>query len=123
VITTVPTADRQKATVLVRIAFDALDPRILPDMGVKVAFLQVADGADEAEPTARVVIPVSAPRSSNGDRVVFVITEDRIERRVVTLGAIDDEWIEVLSGLAAGERIVADGPLDLKDGDRVVAAG
>jgi RND family efflux transporter MFP subunit len=122
VITTVPTADRQKATVLVRIAFDALDPRILPDMGVKVAFLQDVDGSDEARSVARIVVPASAPRSVNGSRVVFVIKQDRHERRPVTLGAVDGEWIEVLTGLAVGERIVVDGPPDLTDGDRVAAA-
>ena len=120
VITTVPTADRQKATVLVRIGFEKLDPRILPDMGVKVAFLQAAEQPDAAAPTARVVIPASAPRGSNGGQVVFVIRNDHVERRAVSLGAVDGDVVEVISGLSAGERIVIDAPPGLVDGDRVV---
>ena len=120
VITTVPTADRQKATVLVRIGFEKLYPRILPDMGVKVAFLQAAEQPDAAAPTARVVIPASAPRGSNGGQVVFVIRNDHVERRAVSLGAVDGDVVEVISGLSAGERIVIDAPPGLVDGDRVV---
>jgi len=119
VITVVPTADRQKATVLVRIGFDQLDPRILPDMGVKVAFLESADRAAAAAP-ARLVMPTSARRTINGTTVVFVIQNDRVERRAVTLGAVDGDVVEVTAGLSAGERVVTDGPADLTDGDRVV---
>ena len=123
-IPTVPTAGRQKATVLVRIAFERLDSRILPDMGVKVAFLQAAEPPDAAgPPAARVVIPASVPRASNGSQVVFVIKDDRVERRAVSLGAVDGDLVEVVSGLVAGERIVIDGPQDLADGDRVVVTG
>ncbi len=122
VITVVPTADRQKATVLVRIGFDRLDPRILPDMGVKVAFLKAGEpqAVDAAPPRATLVIPRAAARAAQGGDVVFVIHEDRVERRAVKLGAADGDQIEVLSGLTAGERIVVDGPPDLADGDRVV---
>jgi len=124
VITTVPTADRQKATVLVRIGFEQLDPRILPDMGVKVAFLQAGNEPAASErPAARVVIPASAPKPSNGSQVVFVIKDDHVERRAVSLGAVDGDLVEVVSGLVAGERIVIDGPQDLADGDRVVVTG
>ena len=123
VITVVPTADRQKATVLVRIGFDRLDPRILPDMGVKVAFLKAGEpppqGADAAA-RATLVIPRAAARAAQGGDVVFVIRDDRVERRAVKLGAADGDEIEVVSGLAAGERIVVDGPPDLADGDRVI---
>ncbi len=121
VITTVPTADRIKATVLVRIAFEQLDPRILPDMGVKVAFLETAEEPDAAgTPGTRLVVPTAAPRASNGGQVVFVIKDDHVERRAVSLGAIDGDVVEVVSGLSAGERIVVDGPSDLADGDRVI---
>ena len=124
VITTVPTADRQKATVLVRIGFDALDPRILPDMGVKVAFLQADETPVTSDtPATRVIIPASAPKPSNGAQVVFVIKDDHVERRAVSLGAVDGDMVEVVSGLTAGERIVVDGPPDLADGDRVVVTG
>jgi len=119
VITMVPTADRQKATVLVRIAFDALDPRILPDMGIKVAFLGA--GTPEAVAAAPVTIGRNALRTEGGSQVVFVVTGDgRVERRALRVGATKDDRIEVVSGLAAGEKIVTDPPPALKDGDRVV---
>ncbi len=124
VITTVPAADRQKATVLVRIAFERLDPRILPDMGVKVAFLKAAapapTGAAPAPSRVRLFIPRAAARAAGTGHVVFVIRGDRVERRAVTLGPAEGDQVEVLGGLAAGERIVVDGPPDLADGDRVV---
>jgi HlyD family secretion protein len=119
VITTVPTADRQKATVLVRIAFDKLDPRILPDMGIKVAFL----GADTpaAVTAAPVTIVKSALRTDLGSQVVFVVTgESRVERRALRVGSAKDDRIEVVSGLLPGEKIVLDPPAALKDGDTVV---
>ncbi len=119
VITTVPTADRQKATVLVRIAFNALDPRILPDMGIKVAFLGAETPAAVA--AAPVTIAKSAVRTDAGSQVVFVVTPDsRVERRALRLGPAKDDRIEVASGLTPGEKIVLEPPVALKDGDRVV---
>jgi HlyD family secretion protein len=119
VITVVPTADRQKATVLVRIAFDKLDARMLPDMGVKVAF----QGSETAAPAAAlpVTIPKAALRTDGGSQVVFVVTGDgRLERRALRVGTAKDDRVEVVSGLTPGERIVIEGPVGLKDGDRVV---
>ncbi len=119
VITTVPAADRQKATVLVRIAFDRLDPRILPDMGIKVAFLGAETPAAAA--AAPVTIAKSAVRTDGGSQVVFVVSGDtRVERRALRLGPAKDDRIEVVSGLAPGEKIVLEPPAALKDGDRVV---
>jgi multidrug efflux pump subunit AcrA (membrane-fusion protein) len=120
VITTVPSADRQKATVRVRIAFERLDPRILPDMGVKVAFLG-AEGGAQPRPAARLVVPLAAVRRERGEGAAFVLVlrEDRVERRAVRLGATAGQDAEVLSGLVAGERVVVEGPADLGDGDRV----
>jgi RND family efflux transporter MFP subunit len=119
VITTVPTADRQKATVRVRIGFDALDPRILPDMGVKVSFLSERRPADTAAPRTKLVVPSSAVRTADGRSIVFVLHDDRIERRAIGAGAAVGDQVEVLSGLAAGERVVVDGPQTLQDGDKV----
>jgi RND family efflux transporter MFP subunit len=119
VITMVPTADRQKATVLVRIAFDKLDPRILPDMGIKVSFL----GAETAGALAAmpVTIPKNALRTDGGSQVVYVVAGDnRAERRAIRVGPARDDRIEVVSGVSAGEKIVLDPPAALKDGDRVV---
>jgi RND family efflux transporter MFP subunit len=134
VIIMVPTADRQKATVLVRIAFDPstssgsprapsrgdrLDPRILPDMGIKVAFLGTETAATKSEPP--VTIPNGAVRTDGGSRVVFVVSGgDRAERRALRVGVTREDRVEVLSGLAPGERIVLDPPATLKDGARIV---
>jgi HlyD family secretion protein len=121
VITTIPSADRQKATVLVRIAFDKLDPRILPDMGVKVAFLET-DRAAPASQSARaeILVPRAAVRQDGGRDVVFVVQNGRVERRAVRLGAARGDASVVLAGLEAGEQVVVEGPSELKAGMRVV---
>jgi RND family efflux transporter MFP subunit len=120
VITTIPSADRQKATVRVRIAFDQLDPKILPDMGVKVSFLREEGPAGASQPAApRALVPKVAIRTVDGKQVVFVVHEDRIERRAVAVGLQQGEQIEVVSGVSPGERVVVDGPQTLKDGDKV----
>ena len=120
VITTVPTADRQKATVLVRIGFKALDPRILPDMGVKVTFLREA--GDPTAPVAQAVslIPRSAVRTDSSQGYVFVVRQDTVERRAVRTGGTDGDRLEVLAGVAAGDRVVVSPPPALADGVRVV---
>jgi RND family efflux transporter MFP subunit len=124
VITTIPTADRQKATVKVRLAFEQLDPRILPDMGVKVAFLsdEPAEKAGAATPARpEILVPKAAVRQENGKDVVYVLAAggDRVERRAVRLGPGQGDQAVVTSGLAESDRVVIEGPTDLKDGDRV----
>jgi RND family efflux transporter MFP subunit len=127
VITTVPSADRQKATVRVRIGFarekpgEALDPRILPDMGVKVSFFNEKDAvaAQSEAPRAKLMMPKSAVRTADGTTYVFVVQGDRVERRAVKVGNAQAEQIEVLSGLSAGDRVVVEGPETLADGARV----
>jgi RND family efflux transporter MFP subunit len=106
VINIVPTADRQKATVRVRIAFEQLDPRILPDMGIKVRFLEErATGV--AAPAQKARVP-SAAIARDGERAfVWVVANDKLERRAVTLGAERDAAVVIDSGLKAGERVVA----------------
>ena len=119
VITTVPTADRQKATVLVRIGFKKLDPRILPDMGVKVNFLREA--GDTTTPAARptALVPKAAVRTANGESVVFVLTGETVERRAVKTGGTDADRVEVLAGLRAGDRVVVSPPATLATGSKV----
>jgi HlyD family secretion protein len=124
VIMPVPTADRQKATVKVRIAFEALDPRILPDMGVKVAFLndeknepQAGAGAAPVKPA--VEIPKAAVRKDGERDVVLVVKDGKVERRAVGLGSTSGDDVTVLSGLSGGEQVVIEGPADLKDGAAV----
>jgi RND family efflux transporter MFP subunit len=122
VITLVPTADRQKATVLVRVGFDALDPRILPDMGVKVRFLreEAAAGAAGAAPArGTVLVPKTAIKTTGTETAVFVIRGQVVEQRAVKTGGTDGDRVEVLSGLQSGERVVAPVPDILKDGAAV----
>jgi RND family efflux transporter MFP subunit len=119
VIATIPSADRQKATVKVRIGFEQLDPRILPDMGVKVSFLSERPASAAAAARPRLLLPKAAIRSSDGRSVVFVTHDDRVERRAVSVGSTVGDETEVLSGVSAGERVVVDGPPTLKDGDKV----
>ena len=107
VIATIPAADRNKATVRVRIAFLQRDPRILPDMGVKVAFL---DDSEPAQSTANVQPGVLVPRPSlreeGGARYIWVVADGVLERRAVDAGATQRNEVRVIRGLAAGERVV-----------------
>ncbi len=113
--TVIPTADRQKATVKVRIAFDALDPKILPDMGVKVAFL---GEAEDAVPAGRALVPKTAVGEADGAAFVFLVEDGKARRREVRAGAEHGADREVLSGLAPGEKVVANAA-GLAEGDRV----
>jgi RND family efflux transporter MFP subunit len=118
--TVIPTADRQKATVKVRISFDKLDPRILPDMGVKVAFLgeeQPRDKTKAAE--AKALIPKSAIRNEAGKPIVFSVRENKLERRAVSVGAEHGNDVEVIAGVAPGDTLVVRGPESLHDGQAV----
>jgi RND family efflux transporter MFP subunit len=120
VITTIPAADRQKATFKVRIGFDELgDPRILPDMGVKVSFQAGDRAAEGAAEAPRLLVPRSSVRAEGGGGVVFVVRGDRVERRAVSLGGTAGDRVEVVAGLRAGERVVVEPPEGLADGDRV----
>src|SRR3954452_16834364 len=148
VITTVPAADRQKATVLVRIGFDAstprdargragrgrsagsgssratsgedkLDPRILPDMGVKVTFLREDEAADAAAPRAVPLVPKTAVKSEGGQSYAFVVVNGVAERRKVTTGGADGDRMEVTAGWTPGERVVVAPPADFAAGAKV----
>jgi RND family efflux transporter MFP subunit len=121
VITTIPAADRQKATVLVRIGFDELDPRMLPDMGVKVTFLRPAGaGADAAAVQPVTLAPRAAIRAEGGASVAFVLRGEAVERRAITTGGMDGDRVEVVAGLQPGDRVVLSPPEALADGQLVV---
>jgi RND family efflux transporter MFP subunit len=121
VITTIPAADRQKATVLVRIGFDELDPRMLPDMGVKVTFLRPAGaGADAAAVQPVTLAPRAAIRAEGGASVAFVLRGEAVERRAITTGGMDGDRVEVVAGLQPGDRVVLSPPEALTDGQLVV---
>jgi RND family efflux transporter MFP subunit len=117
--TVIPTADRQKATVKVRVSFDKLDPRILPDMGVKVAFLSDEPVKKSGGPVARAIIPKSAVRTDSGKTVVLILKDNKLERRAVGLGAERGNDVEVMAGIEPGDRVVVRGAADLREGQTV----
>jgi len=120
VIAVVPTADRQKATVLVRIGFKDLDPRILPDMGVKVTFLREADQAATPVAQAVTLVPQGAVKTDNGSTFVFLISGQTVERRAIKTGGTDGNRVEVVAGLKGGDRVVIAAPPELVAGKEIV---
>jgi RND family efflux transporter MFP subunit len=123
VIAVIPTADRSKATVKVRVGFKSRDSRILPEMGARVSFLGEAGKSAGGASEAGVVLPPEAVRQSadagQSAGVVFVLHDDTVERRVVKLGAHNDDGQTVLSGLAPGERVAIGDFSKLADGAHV----
>ncbi|MGH8028972.1 MAG: efflux RND transporter periplasmic adaptor subunit [Arenimonas sp.] len=123
VIAIIPTADRAKATVKVRIALNSRDPRIVPDMGVRVSFLEPHKAADANAPVApRVSIPATAVRQDGTQDIVFVLVDERVERRAVRLGNQQGDHQLVLAGVSAGEAVIVQPPAGLRDGDKVRVA-
>src|SRR5215472_14812206 len=117
--TVIPTADRQKATVKVRISFDKLDPRILPDMGVKVAFLSNEPPAAKTKTEAKALIPNSSVHIEEGKPVVFLVKGGKVERRAVSVGREHGGDIEVMAGVSPGDTVVVKSAETLKDGQAV----
>ena len=120
VINIVPTADRQRATVKVRIGFDQLDPRILPEMGIKVRFLeQDASSPLAAADNAKAFIPAAAILKSNGAAYVWLVKDNALTRQAIKTGTERTGTVAVLAGVAPGEQ-VALGALDqFKEGQKV----
>lgn len=112
--TIIPTADRQKATVKVRIAFAGLDPRILPDMGVKVSFLSGEDAAPKSR--VRALVPRQAVREMGSQQVVFQYQEGKLALRSVKLGEKRVSEIEILEGISPGDKVVVSDLSKLRDG-------
>jgi RND family efflux transporter MFP subunit len=120
VIAVIPTADRSKGTVTVRIALDQKDARILPEMGVRVAFLDGTPGVGGAVPKiAGAALPPAAVQSSGAAGVVFVIHNSTVERRAVKLGTADGGRVVVLAGVTPGERVAIGDFALLKDGAEI----
>ncbi|HLQ66189.1 MAG TPA: efflux RND transporter periplasmic adaptor subunit [Candidatus Limnocylindrales bacterium] len=120
----VPTADRQKATVLVKVTFDKLDGRVLPEMGAKVTFLEDAAGSGGAAAGARVAsaavtIPKGAVAERDGRAVVFVAEGGRAALRSIMPRPYGSDKVVVSGGLAPGESVVLDPPVPLADGSRI----
>lgn len=121
VINIVPTADRQKATVRVRIGFDVLEPRILPDMGVKVSFLEDRKEGEAVAAAARpsVRIPSGAISKDGDTSFVWRVHDGEVERVAVRTGGERDGQVEVISGLNAGDVVVAQPVEGLSEGASV----
>ena len=118
VIAIIPTADRQKATVKVRVAFDQLDERILPDMGVKVSFRS----AEIEQPSAKsssVVVPKAAVQSADNRDIVWVIRDGKTERRAVTIAQTVGDESTIAAGLSGGEKVIINPPAGLTEGSHV----
>ncbi|HJR74347.1 MAG TPA: efflux RND transporter periplasmic adaptor subunit [Luteimonas sp.] len=120
VIAIIPAADRGKATVKVRIAIKQKDPRIVPDMGVKVSFLETAKPAAAQQPQG-VRVAAAAIAQREGKDVAFVVNDkgDAVEQAEVKLGRAMGDDRQVVSGLSPGETVVLDPPPAMKDGDRI----
>jgi RND family efflux transporter MFP subunit len=116
VIAIIPTADRQKSTVKVRVGFNQLDPRILPEMSVKVGFHETAPAAAAGR---AVLVPKNSVQSEAGREIVFVVQNGKAERRAVTLAETQGEDVVLSAGVTGGERIVINPPAGLADGAAV----
>jgi len=116
VIAIIPTADRQKATVEVRVGFDALDSRILPDMGVKVAF---QDGTAETADRAPILVPGTAVQQDDGKSYVWLAANGIAERRAVATAGRRGPDVVISAGLAAGDRVIVNLPKGLENGARI----
>jgi RND family efflux transporter MFP subunit len=117
VIAIIPSADKSKATVKVRIALDRKDPRIIPQMGVRVSFLEKADQG--VKPLPGVLVPKSAVVQRDGKDVVFAVKDGRAARTAVTTGADFSDLKQVTQGLSAGAEVVTTPAAELKDGEKV----
>jgi RND family efflux transporter MFP subunit len=122
VIAIIPTADRSKATVKVRVGFKQKgDPRVLPDMGVRVSFLSAAPTpGTENSPKPGVLVPAEAVQTNGENGVAWVIRDDKLERRALKLGARNGNNVTVMAGLSAGERVAVGDSAKFKDGVKVV---
>jgi multidrug efflux pump subunit AcrA (membrane-fusion protein) len=117
--TIIPSADRQKATVKVRVSFIKLDPRILPDMGIKVTFLGAEEKKQAGADAAVILIPQSAVHDEDGKKIVFLVKDDKTERRAVTLGGTRGTSTEIIAGVTVGDTVVVKAPANLRDSQSV----
>ena len=114
VIAIIPTADRQKSTVKVRVGFVQLDPRILPDMSVKVSFLETTNAS--AATVNAVLVPKTAVQNQNGSDVVFLLHNGHAERCAVSVSDTQGDDSVLRAGVTVGEKVIVNAPAGLKDG-------
>ncbi len=121
VIATIPTADRSKATVKVRIAIKPKDPRIIPEMGARVAFLSDAPSTSPQAATARsaVTVPAEAVQTAGDTSIVYLVHDSAVERRAVRLGAKTDSAQTIVAGLDAGSLVAIGDLTKLSDGVKI----
>jgi RND family efflux transporter MFP subunit len=119
--TVIPTADRQKATVKVRITFDKIQDFILPDMGIKVSFLEDEEKKKPGDAAAKPVATLTqdALRDDGSQKIVYLLKDDHAERRAVTVGKAHGTDVEILAGLNPGDTVIVKPPATLKDGEAV----
>jgi multidrug efflux pump subunit AcrA (membrane-fusion protein) len=118
----VPTADRQRATVQVKVAILDRDARILPEMGAKVEFLEEATPAPAATAAhRRILVPAAAVRTEDGRAVVWVVRDGRLERKDVDAGPVSGNLREIRTGLSGGELLLVGGLDTPRQGQRVRA--
>lgn len=115
----VPTADRQRATVLVKVSILDHDPRILPEMATRVDFLSDSANATSQPAAARLFAPAAAVRDDAGQAIVWVVRDGHVHRVSVDAGPVSGDRREIRRGLSGGEQVVIEGPTTLKDGDPV----
>ena len=119
----VPTADRQRATVQVKVTIVDRDPRILTEMGAKVEFLEApraqTAGAQASVQRPRILVPADAVRSENGRDVVWLVRDGRLQRRDVDAGPVSGNFREIRSGLSGGEQLLVGGVETPREGQRV----
>jgi len=117
VIAIIPTADRQKSSVKVRVGFDQLEPRILPEMSVKVAFRESGGGTNAA--SRATIVPKAAIQKLDGRDVVLVVLNGRAERRAIAVSSAQDKEVMLSAGVTAGEKVIVNPSAEVIDGARV----
>jgi RND family efflux transporter MFP subunit len=115
----VPTADRSKATVLVKVGFREYDSRVLPEMSAKVTFLSPKTDKSEEEVKSIIVVPASSIVSRKGKDVVFTVQDGKAVEVIIKLGRKFGDNVEILSGLSAGDEIIDKVSENIKDGTEV----
>jgi RND family efflux transporter MFP subunit len=118
----VPTADRQRATVQVKVAIRDRDPRILPEMGARVDFLERPGDEASVRVPPTITVPAAAVRSEEGTSVVWLVREGRLTRREVVAGPVSGGARQIRSGLAGGEVLLIGGLDQPREGQRVKVA-
>lgn len=118
VVAVIPSADRGKATVKVRVALEQKDERVVPDMGVRVSFL-AAKTAPQAKPVPGVLLPPDAVVERNGAQVVFVVADGKAQQRTVKLERPVGKFILATEGVQSGETVVVSPPAELKQGSNI----